>query len=68
MLNVIGQGQPEVHDEYATNQFLQTRGLPTPATGARATYILQRIAEASKAFGTTLEIKGDTATVAVTPR
>ena len=68
VLNVIGQGQPEVHDEYATNQFLQTRGLPAPATGARATYILQRIAEASKAFGTTLEIKGETATVAVATR
>ena len=68
VLNVIGQGQPEVHDEYATNQFLQTRGLPTPATGARAGYILQRIAEASKPFGTTLEIKGETATISVAGR
>ena len=65
VLNVIGQGQPDVHDEYATNQFLQTRGLPAPATGARATYILQRIADASKPFGTTLEMKGETATIAV---
>ena len=68
VLNVIGQGQPDVHDEYASNQFLQTRGLPTPATGARAGYILQRVADASKPFGTTMAIKGDTATVTVAGR
>ena len=65
VLNVIGDGQPEVHDEYATNQFLQTRGLPSAATGARAGYILERIAEASKPFGTTMQISGETATITV---
>jgi poly-gamma-glutamate synthesis protein (capsule biosynthesis protein) len=62
-LNNVGQGQPDIHDEYANNQFLDTRGLPTPATGARAGYILQRLANASKPFGTTMELKGDTADV-----
>jgi hypothetical protein len=52
-----------MHNEYANNQFLVTRGLPAPATGARAGYILQRLADASKPFGTTFEIKGDTAEI-----
>lgn len=60
-LNTVGDGQPDIHNEYTNNQFLDTRGLPAPATGAKATYILQRLAEASKPFGTVLEISGDTA-------
>ena len=63
VLNYLGEGQPEVHDEYANNQFMDTRGLPSPATGARAGYILQRLADESKPFGTTIEIKGDTAEI-----
>lgn len=63
ILNNLGQGQPDAHNEYANNQFLDTRGLPSPATGARAGYILQRLADASKPFGTTIEIKGDTAEI-----
>jgi len=59
VLNNVGEGQPDIHNEYANNQFLDTRGLPSPATGARAGYILQRLAEASRPFGTTVEIKGD---------
>ncbi|HTC63374.1 MAG TPA: CapA family protein [Candidatus Saccharimonadales bacterium] len=62
-LNNIGEGQPDMHNEYAINQFLQTRGLPSPATGKRAGFILQRIADASKPFGTVMEIKGDTAEI-----
>lgn len=63
VLNTIGDGQPDVHNGYAANEFLYTRGLPTPATGARAGYILERLAIASKPFGTTMEIKGETATI-----
>jgi poly-gamma-glutamate synthesis protein (capsule biosynthesis protein) len=62
-LNNVGEGQPDVHSEYTSNQFLLTRGLPTPATGARAGYILQRLADASKPFGTAMEITGDTAEI-----
>jgi poly-gamma-glutamate capsule biosynthesis protein CapA/YwtB (metallophosphatase superfamily) len=62
-LNNVGEGQPDIHNEYVNNQFLDTRGLPSPATGARAGYILQRLADASKPFGTTVEIKGDTAEI-----
>jgi poly-gamma-glutamate capsule biosynthesis protein CapA/YwtB (metallophosphatase superfamily) len=62
-LNNIGEGQPDMHNEYAINQFLQTRGLPTPVTGKRAGFILQRISDASKPFGTVMEIKGDTAEI-----
>ena len=62
-LNNIGEGQPDMHNEYANNQFIQTRGLPTPATGKRAVFILQRIADASKPFGTVMEINGDTAEI-----
>jgi poly-gamma-glutamate capsule biosynthesis protein CapA/YwtB (metallophosphatase superfamily) len=63
VLNNIGQGQPDIHSEYTNNQFLDTRGLPSPATGSRAGYILQRLADASKPFGTTIEIKGDAAEI-----
>src|SRR5450432_4500534 len=62
-LNNVGQGQPDIHDAYTNNEFLDTRGLPSPATGARAGYILQRLADASKPFGTTVEVKGDTAEI-----
>ncbi|PWT99034.1 MAG: hypothetical protein C5B51_28020 [Terriglobia bacterium] len=59
VMNYVGEGQPDIHNAYASNQFLHTRGLPSPATGARAGYILQRLAELSKPFGTKLEIKGE---------
>jgi poly-gamma-glutamate capsule biosynthesis protein CapA/YwtB (metallophosphatase superfamily) len=68
VLNYLGEGQPDVHDEYANNQFIDTRGLPTPATGARAGYILQRLADASKPFGTTVELRGDTAEIKLKAR
>src|ERR1700735_1905525 len=63
VLNNVGEGQPDIHNEYANNQFLDTRGSPSPATGARAGYILQRLADASKPFGTTVELMGDVASV-----
>jgi poly-gamma-glutamate synthesis protein (capsule biosynthesis protein) len=63
VLNNIGEGQPDVHDQYASNRFLHTRGLPSAATGARADYILQRLADASKPFGTTIEVKGENAEI-----
>jgi poly-gamma-glutamate capsule biosynthesis protein CapA/YwtB (metallophosphatase superfamily) len=63
VLNYVGKGQPDIHDAYANDEFLNTRGLPSPVTGARAGYILQRLADASKPFGTTVEIKGDTAEI-----
>jgi poly-gamma-glutamate capsule biosynthesis protein CapA/YwtB (metallophosphatase superfamily) len=59
-LNKIGQGDPDPHDEHTNNLYLQTRGLPRPATGDQARYILQRLADASKPFGTTVEINGET--------
>jgi hypothetical protein len=62
-MNNIGEGQPDVHDPYASNQFLHTRGLPSPAVGARAGYILERLAELSKPFGTKFDIKGDKAEI-----
>jgi poly-gamma-glutamate synthesis protein (capsule biosynthesis protein) len=68
VLNPIGDGQPDVHDAYADNEFLHTRGLPAPATGARAGYILQRLADASRAFGTAVQIKGEVGTVTLTGR
>jgi len=62
-LNNLGEGQPDIRDQYTNNQFLDTRGLPSPVTGARAGYILQRLADASKPFGTTMEINGDIAEI-----
>jgi poly-gamma-glutamate capsule biosynthesis protein CapA/YwtB (metallophosphatase superfamily) len=62
-LNKIGEGQPDVHDGHTNNQFLDTRGLPTAVTGERAGYILQRLADLSRPFGTVIEVKGDSAEV-----
>jgi len=61
--NKIGQGQPDAQDEHTNNLFLQTRGLPSLATGDQARYILERLAELSRPFGTTVEVKGDTAEI-----
>jgi poly-gamma-glutamate synthesis protein (capsule biosynthesis protein) len=63
VLNNLGEGQPDIHNPYTNNEFLDTRGLPSPVTGARAGYILERLADASKPFGTTFEVKGDTAEI-----
>jgi poly-gamma-glutamate capsule biosynthesis protein CapA/YwtB (metallophosphatase superfamily) len=65
IMNTIGDGQPDVHNAYTSNEFLHTRGLPAPATGARAGYILKRVADASKPFGTIIDVKGETATITV---
>jgi hypothetical protein len=37
--------------------------LPKPAIGEQATYILNRLAELSRPFGTTVVVKGDTAAI-----
>ena len=63
VMNKIGQGQPDLEDEHTNNLFLQTRGLPKPATGDKAGYILQRLADSSRPFGTKVEVKGDTAEI-----
>ncbi len=57
------EGQPDVHDEHTNNLFLQTRGLPRPATGEQAQYILERLANMSRPFGTRMQLKGDTAEI-----
>ncbi|HKC81137.1 MAG TPA: CapA family protein, partial [Gemmatimonadaceae bacterium] len=48
--NKIGEGQPDFKDEHTNNLFLQTRGLPRPATGDQAHYILERLADLSRPF------------------
>ncbi len=62
-MNKIGKGQADTQDEHTNNLFLQTRGLPTPANGEQAHYILERLAGLSRPFGTTIEVKGDTAEI-----
>jgi poly-gamma-glutamate synthesis protein (capsule biosynthesis protein) len=66
--NKIGEGQADMHDEHTNNLFLQTRGLPTPATGEQAHYILERLADLSRPFGTTVVLKGDTAEIQLSAR
>jgi poly-gamma-glutamate synthesis protein (capsule biosynthesis protein) len=62
-LNDVGKGVPDVHDKYVNNQYLDTRGLPAPATGMKARDIVKRMAEASRPFGTEIELKGDMAEI-----
>ena len=65
VLNYAGEGDADLHNPYTNNQFLDTRGLPSPASGARAGYILERLAEQSKPFGTTIGVKGETGEIKV---
>jgi len=66
-LNSIGEGQPDAHDPYANNQFLQTRGLPSAATGAKAGYIIGRLARMSEPFGTRIELHADVGRILLRP-
>lgn len=66
VMNYVGDGQPDVHDALTNNEFLDTRGLPSPINGARATYILERLAELSKPFGTQFEMQGNTTQIKFT--
>jgi len=63
VMNKIGQGEPDNRDPYTNNLFLQTRGLPKLAEGDQARYILERLADASRPFGTSVVVKGDTAEI-----
>jgi poly-gamma-glutamate capsule biosynthesis protein CapA/YwtB (metallophosphatase superfamily) len=63
VMNVLGKGQPDAQDLHTNNLFLQTRGLPQLATGEKASYILDRIAEYSRPFGTVVQVKADTAEI-----
>ena len=62
-MNKIGQGVPDMRDEHTNNLFLQTRGLPRPASGEQAHYILERLSDLSRPFGTKIAIQGDTASI-----
>ena len=68
-LNQMGQGQVDTQDDHPYSlpefprPFLATRGLPKPTTGEQSAYILKRLAELSKAFGTTVVVKDDTAEI-----
>ena len=62
-LNYIGNGQPDVHSQYTSNEFLYTRGLPSPAEGAQARYILERLTEYSWPFGTRIAIADGAASI-----
>jgi poly-gamma-glutamate synthesis protein (capsule biosynthesis protein) len=72
-LNQMGHGQVDSEDNRpfslpdAPRPFLVTRGLPAPATGEKATFILQRLSEASRAFGTTIHVTGSAASVVLSP-
>lgn len=63
VMNKIGEGQPDMQDEHDNNLFMQTRGLPKPATGDRARYILRRLADSSRALGTEVDLTGDSAEI-----
>ncbi|HEY4214838.1 MAG TPA: CapA family protein [Steroidobacteraceae bacterium] len=66
ILNRIGRGQPDVHDPHTNNEFLDTRGLPARASGAQATYILDRLAQLSAPLGTKVQVDGETARIDLT--
>jgi len=69
MLSQMGRGQVDSKDDHPYSlpefprPFIATRGLPAPVTGEKAGYILQRLAESSRPFGTTVVVKSDTAEI-----
>jgi poly-gamma-glutamate capsule biosynthesis protein CapA/YwtB (metallophosphatase superfamily) len=65
ILNAVGEGQPDAHDPHANNEFLDTRGLPSIAAGAKAHYILERLTALSAPFGTSIEVTGETARISL---
>lgn len=65
VLNAIGNGQPDMRDPHANNEFLDTRGLPSIAVGAKARYILERLAALSAPFGTSIEVSGENAQISL---
>ena len=62
-MNKVGKGLPNPHDQFDVNQYHRTRGLPKPATGNQARFLLERFAELSKPFGTQIEVSRETAQV-----
>jgi poly-gamma-glutamate capsule biosynthesis protein CapA/YwtB (metallophosphatase superfamily) len=62
-LNYVGKGQADLQSQYTSNEFLHTRGLPSAAEGAQARYILERVAEYSKPFGTRIAINDGAASI-----
>jgi poly-gamma-glutamate synthesis protein (capsule biosynthesis protein) len=63
VMNKIGKGEADVHNGHTNNLYLATRGLPRPAIGEQARYILERLADSSRPFGTTVNISGETAEI-----
>jgi poly-gamma-glutamate capsule biosynthesis protein CapA/YwtB (metallophosphatase superfamily) len=57
-MNKVGKGFPNPHDEFDVNQYHRTRGLPKPATGPQARFLLERFAQLSECYGTQLVIDG----------
>ncbi len=64
-MNKIGSGLPNPHDQFDVNLYHRTRGLPRPAEGPQATYLLERFEHFSQPYGTHLRISGATAEVIV---
>lgn len=60
-MHKIGKGLPNPHDQFDVNLFHRTRGLPRPATGNQARFLLERFAASSAAFGTRIAVKDGTA-------
>jgi len=56
-MNKLGKGLPNPHDQFDVNEYHRTRGLPRPATGAQARYLLERFAQFSEPYGTQIAIE-----------
>jgi poly-gamma-glutamate synthesis protein (capsule biosynthesis protein) len=67
-MNKVGKGLPNPHDQFDVNEYHRTRGLPRPATGKQARFLLERLAHLSARHGTRLSIDGDTAELVLPDR
>jgi poly-gamma-glutamate capsule biosynthesis protein CapA/YwtB (metallophosphatase superfamily) len=67
-MNKIGKGLPNPHDQFDVNEYHRTRGLPRPAEGKQAQFLLERFAQLSSVYGTEIAIKDGVAELVMASR
>jgi len=67
-ITIVLTGQSMIRSDLRATKPAAVPAIRGLLSGARAGYILERLSNASKPFGTTLEIHGETASITVTGR
>ena len=65
--NKIDEGEPDVHEEHTDNLFSPDTRVAEAGNRGQAHYILERLADLSRPFGTTVVVNGDMAEIKLKP-